>query len=89
MLPWFVNTVQDNFKLPTNTLPEWARPSDITRIFGIKRGTLWALMSSGDIRSVSLRKKHQLKGTRLVNVQSVRDFIEAQTPGTEKRSEGL
>lgn len=80
-----MNTVQASSTSLTNALPEWARPLDITRLFGIKRGTLWALMGSGEIRSVSLRKKHQVKGTRLVHVQSVRDFIEAQTPGTEKR----
>lgn len=52
-------------------------------MFGIKRSTLWTLMNSGDIRSVSLRKRHQVRGTRLINVQSVRDFIESQAPGCD------
>jgi hypothetical protein len=64
--------------------PEWARPDDITKVFGIKRATLWALMKEGRIKSVSLRKRHQIRGTRLVNLESVREFIEAQLPGCDE-----
>ena len=74
---------QQNQPPPFETInPEWARPADVTKMFGIKRSSLWELMRTGAIKSVSLRKKYQIRGTRLINVQSVRDFISAQEVGS-------
>lgn len=74
-----MNPIEQTQQSQSNIPPEWARPSDITRMFGIKRTTLWNLLKEGRIRSASLRQRHQIRGTRVVNIQSVRDYLEAQS----------
>ena len=44
--------------------------------FGIKRSLAYKLMGDGAIRGVSLRRRGSLRGKRLFDVQSVREFLE-------------
>ena len=67
----------------SHTLPEFGRCLDCTRLFGLKRGTLYNLLSAGRIRGVLLRVKGQKSGVRLFDLNSVRSFI-----GTEMNKEG-
>jgi hypothetical protein len=60
-----------------NGYPEWARPSDITRLFGIKRSRLYQLIQQGQVKSVSLRQRNRTKGIRIINCDSVRLFLES------------
>ena len=46
--------------------------------FGIKRSLAYTLMGEGAIRGVSLRRRGQLKGKRLFDVASVRDFLNSK-----------
>ena len=68
----------------TGTMPEFGRVADVTRHFGIKRGTLYNLHRDGKVRSVLLRVRGQKSGVRLFEMVSVRDLIWSQLrPKTE------
>jgi hypothetical protein len=54
--------------------PSWARIPDAARE-GVCRSKLYQLIREGKIRSVCLREEGKVRGTRLVNLQSLRDYI--------------
>jgi hypothetical protein len=68
---------------PTNRvalLPLWIRlpkPGDTDPITSLPRSSLWELVqrSNGKIRTVSLRKAGATKGTRLVHLASLLDYL--------------
>lgn len=60
-----------------NNQPEWARISEVTRIFGLKRSRLYQLLQSGQIKSVSLRQRGCIRGIRIINCDSVRLFLDS------------
>ena len=60
-----------------SSLPEFGRIPDVERLFGLKRGILYQLLSSGKIKSVCLRRKGARTGVRLVHLPSVREFLHA------------
>jgi hypothetical protein len=62
----------------TGSQPEFGRVADVTRQFGIKRGTLYNLHRAGKVRGVLLRVRGQKSGVRLFDMASVRDFIRSQ-----------
>jgi hypothetical protein len=62
----------------TGAQPEFGRVTDCTRLFGLKRGTLYNLLSAGKIRGVLLRVKGRTSGVRLFHLASVRQLIEAE-----------
>jgi hypothetical protein len=75
-----MNTFQD-------TLNEilWGRFPDVERVFSIPRSTTYDLINEGLIRSRLLRQKGQRgSGVRLIDMQSVRDYIESCPQKTPK-----
>lgn len=68
---------------PTNRvaiLPLWIRlpkPGENDPITSLPRSSMWELVqrSGGRIRTVSLRKAGATKGTRLIHLQSLLDFL--------------
>jgi hypothetical protein len=68
---------------PTNRvalLPLWIRlpkPGDTDPITSLPRSSLWELVqrSKGGIRTVSLRRAGATKGTRLIHLQSLLDYL--------------
>lgn len=62
------------------TLPgsdsEFCRMADMRRLFGITRSTAYQLANDGLIRTVSLRKRGNARGVRLVLVPSVRAYLQ-------------
>ena len=68
---------------PTNRvalLPVWIRlpkPGSIDPITSLPRSSMWELIerSGGRIRTVSLRKAGATKGTRLIHLQSLLDYL--------------
>jgi hypothetical protein len=68
---------------PTNRvaiLPVWLRlprPGDTDPITSLPRSSMWELVqrSDGKIRTVSLRKAGATKGTRLIHLQSLLDYL--------------
>jgi hypothetical protein len=50
----------------------------LDRLFGIKRSLGYQLVAEGLIKSVSLRRRGQLRGKRLFDVASVRVYLRSQ-----------
>lgn len=55
--------------------PEFGRISDVTRIYGLRRGTIYNLLALGKIRGVLLRVRGEKSGVRLIDLDSVRHYI--------------
>ena len=68
------------YELTKTVKPELIRVDNATEIFGIKRTKLYELMACGEIKAFSLRKRGQIKGTRLISYDSLIAFIENQQP---------
>jgi len=62
----------------TGIMPEFGRVADVTRIYGLRRGTLYNLLLDRKIRGVLLRIRGKRSGVRLFDMASVREFIRAQ-----------
>ena len=58
--------------------PEFGRTPDVERIFGIKKGTLYNLFEQGKIRGVNIRPSGHIKGVRLWDMASIRNYIYSQ-----------
>jgi hypothetical protein len=61
--------------------PEFCRVPDLRFLFGLHRSYVYLLIQRGAIQSVNLRQPGAKTGLRLVHVQSVRDFLNAQLGG--------
>jgi hypothetical protein len=54
---------------------EFGRCADVTRLYGIKRGCMYALLADGKIKGVLLRVRGNKSGIRLIDLASVRQYI--------------
>lgn len=59
----------------TQAQPEFADHKQAYALFGLTRSHLYQLWSEGKIRSVSLRQPGKIKGRRLFDCASIRDFL--------------
>ena len=67
---------------PGEALPkEWLRVKEVTAYCGISKPALYDLMNRGLIRNTSLKSRGQIKGTRLISVSSLREFLESRATG--------
>lgn len=62
---------------------EWLRVKEATAFCGLTKPMLYHLMNQGLIRNTSLRARGQTKGTRLINFDSLREFLESRATGGE------
>jgi len=58
--------------------PEFLRVKGVEKMFGLKRGKLYALIREGAVISKSLRTRGTIRGVRLVSVDSLRNYINSQ-----------
>jgi hypothetical protein len=58
--------------------PEFVDVEGLRERFGIKRSLAYQLLNDGAIRGVSLRRRGQVRGKRLFDVASVREFLKGQ-----------
>lgn len=63
--------------------PEWIRPKDVPRFFGLGRTATYALLADNKIRSVSMRKRGQRHGARLISYDSLKNYLESLAEGGE------
>jgi hypothetical protein len=54
---------------------EWLRVNDAVKGFGLSRPFLFQLIALNRIRSVHIRRDGAEKGIRLIDVQSLREYI--------------
>jgi hypothetical protein len=59
--------------------PEYLRPAAASRVFAIGRTKIYELIAEGKIASVSLRKRGQRRGSRLISYSSLKDFLDSLT----------
>jgi hypothetical protein len=57
---------------------EWCDSGGAFLRFGLRRSMLYALLARGAISGCSLRKRGALKGKRLWNCDSIREFLRRQ-----------
>jgi hypothetical protein len=55
--------------------PEWLRVSDAVRIYSLSRSKIFELLSDGEIKSVSLRKRGNVRGARRILTSSIDDYF--------------
>ena len=56
-------------------MPEFGRARDVQYISGLKRGLLHLLVTEGKIKSVLIRRKGNVHGTRYYSIQSVLSYM--------------
>jgi hypothetical protein len=66
--------------------PEFLDAKGVEGRFSIRRSLLYELHNSGEIASVSLRRRGRSRGKRLFSVDSIRDFLCRQLEGENETS---
>ena len=56
-------------------LAQFGRVADVERLYGLKRSTLYALISEGKVRSRILRRKRKANGIRLIDQSKTSDQV--------------
>jgi hypothetical protein len=65
-----------------NRADDWVRlPKPKERFYGLSRTTLLELCEAGDVKSTLLRKRHAMRGIRLLYLPSLRAFLENKATG--------
>jgi hypothetical protein len=62
----------------TGARQEFGRANDVARVFGIKRGTLYALLQAGRVKGVLLRVQGKQSGVRLFEMASIEELIRSE-----------
>ncbi len=58
-------------------MPEFLRPADGVRLFGIGKSTLAEILRTGRVKSHLVRVQGQKSGMRLISTASLREYIES------------
>jgi hypothetical protein len=61
--------------------PEWLRPKEVPKHFGIGRSRIYQLIAEGKVKSVSLRQRGQKHGTRLISYDSLSSYLDSLAKG--------
>ena len=61
--------------------PEWLRVSEACKYSRLSKPKLYQLFNLGLIKTVSLRERGMVRGTRLVSFDSLRAFLESRASG--------
>jgi len=69
--------VRDDAGMDTSEMQqiEYGRFDDLQRRFGIRRSTAYELIAAKKIKSVAVKKKGSRSGIRLIDFNSVREFL--------------
>jgi len=62
-------------------IPEWIRVAEACEFARVSKPVIYGWMNKGWIKNVSLRQRGQVKGTRLISFDSLRDFLESKATG--------
>jgi excisionase family DNA binding protein len=70
---------------PAHTIQtDWLRVKEACNFSRLSKPKLYQLINAGKIRSVSLRERGQIRGTRLISFDSLRAFLESRASGGEE-----
>ena len=67
---------------PATVQPRWMKVPAAVRYSGLSRARLYILLASGEIRSASVRFKGKLRGIRVVDRESIDEFLSNNLTGT-------
>ncbi len=62
---------------PAGITPEYLRVKEAVRFSGLSRAKLYEALTDGRIKSYSVRDPGKTRGTRLISVASLREFVES------------
>lgn len=65
----------------TSIQPEWIRISEACRLSSVTKPVMYQWMQRGLVKNFSNRQRGQIKGARLVNLESLRSFLESRATG--------
>ena len=67
-------------------MPEFLRPKDAARLFGVGKSTLANWVAKGIVKSYLVRQQGNVSGLRLIATKSLRELIESysSTPASQK-----
>ena len=68
--------------------PAWLKLDVTSQCYGISRSGLYGLIRDGKIRFACLRDRNKSRGTRIVNVQSLEDYISAHENAWSEQDPG-
>lgn len=71
----------------SQTGPEWLRVKEACAYSRLSKPKLYQLLNRGLIRSVALRERGQIKGTRLIFFDSLKTFLYSRATGGEPPQE--
>jgi hypothetical protein len=75
---------KQNINIPEPATPrEWLRVKEACEYSRMSKAALYARLNRGLIKSVSLKERGQVKGTRLISFDSLRAFLESRSSGGE------
>lgn len=70
---------------PAHAIPsDWLRVKEACSFSRLSKPKLYQLINAGKIKSVSLRERGQVRGTRLISFDSLRAFLESRASGGEE-----
>lgn len=61
---------------PLEQAPDWLRVSEAVKRYALSRSLIYELIKTGAIKSVCLRKRHNVRGVRLISRASFDEFLE-------------
>jgi hypothetical protein len=64
--------------------PEWIRLKEVPRIFGIGRTRIYELIAEKKIKTISMRKRGQRHGARLISYSNLAAYLESLATGGEQ-----
>jgi hypothetical protein len=67
---------------PTTLQPRWLKVPAAVSYSGLSRARLYILLAEGQIKSASVRFKGKLRGIRVVDRESIDEFLSGNVMGT-------
>jgi hypothetical protein len=75
MNPHTAKSLEEEIAEGIKARPAWLKLDDTSRCYPISRSRLYELIRDGKIRSACLRDRNKVRGTRIVNVESLERYI--------------
>jgi hypothetical protein len=67
---------------PATLRPRWLKVPAAVSYSGLSRAKLYLLLASGEIRSASVRVKGKIRGIRVIDRESIDEFLSNNLTGT-------
>jgi hypothetical protein len=67
---------------PARLQPRWLKLPTAVSYSGLSRAKLYILLASGEIRSASVRIKGKVRGIRVIDRESIDEFLSSNLMGT-------